>query len=68
MRNNNCIADALEMRFGSRMVIDGDRILFTAPKMALVATLFGNPACYRCASLMMQFAEREHRLWGMVRK
>ena len=66
MRNNNCIADALEVRFGSRMIAESDRILFTAPTKALVATLFGNPACYRCASFMMYLAEREHRLRGMV--
>lgn len=64
----NTSAQLLENCYGSKMIVKGERILFTAPAKALVATLFGNPLLYEGASLMMQLAEREHRFLGMVEK
>lgn len=62
------IADMLEVRYGSRMIIEDDHILFSAPKRALIATIFGNPQIYCNASALMQSAECEYRLWKMVKE
>lgn len=67
-KDTHRIARLLEVRHGSRLIAEDNRILFTIPKSALVATLFGNPQIYKCASLLMQSAETEHRFWEMVNK
>ena len=59
--NLHRIADALERGFGSRMIVEDGHILFTIPAKALIATLFGNPDCFKCASLLMQSAEYEYK-------